>query len=187
MPLRNLDAAGDLAEREIAAFSPDAIPRTTRAKSMDTVSSMASISHYKSVLLTLTRSTSTSRCSQRPPAWHSRAKMFVIGAAVAGLQALATACRLGANGFATDVRTEVNEQIESVGAKYVGIELDGGDERLERFRGVVLFVSFEVVAHRARRGAPLQRSLSQGKVVPCPTIVLLPRNTAIPRRTIRAS
>ncbi len=123
MPLRYLDAVRQLARRKITAFSTDAIPRTTRAQAMDTLSSMANITGYKGVLL------AASELSKYFPMFMTAAgtvfpaKVFIIGAAVAGLQAIATARRLGANVTATDVRPEVKEQIESLGAKYVGIEL----------------------------------------------------------------
>jgi len=123
MPLRNLEAAEALAERKITAFSTDAIPRTTRAQSMDTLSSMASISGYKGVLLAAQELNKYFPMLTTAAGMVFPAKVFVIGAAVAGLQAIATARRLGSNVFATDVRPEVKEQIESVGAKYVGIEL----------------------------------------------------------------
>ena len=124
MPLRHLDAVRALAARKVTAFATDAIPRTTRAQSMDTLSShgehrrlqgraaraRSSLDRYFPMLM-------TAAGMVRP------AKVFVIGAGVAGLQAIATARRLGANVVATDVRPEVKEQIESVGAKYVGIEL----------------------------------------------------------------
>lgn len=123
MPLRNLDVAEALAERKISAFSTDAIPRTTRAQAMDTLSSMASISGYKGVLLAADALNKYFPMLTTAAGMVFPAKVFVIGAAVAGLQAIATARRLGSNVFATDVRPEVKEQIESVGAKYVGIEL----------------------------------------------------------------
>jgi len=123
MPLRNLEAAEALAARKITAFSTDAIPRTTRAQSMDTLSSMASISGYKGVLLAAQELNKYFPMLTTAAGMVFPAKVFVIGAAVAGLQAIATARRLGSNVFATDVRPEVKEQIESVGAKYVGIEL----------------------------------------------------------------
>ena len=123
MPLRNLDVAQALAERKITAFSTDAIPRTTRAQSMDTLSSMASIAGYKGVLLAAQELNKYFPMLTTAAGMVFPAKVFVIGAAVAGLQAIATARRLGASVFATDVRPEVKEQIESVGAKYVGIEL----------------------------------------------------------------
>jgi NAD(P) transhydrogenase subunit alpha len=123
MPLRNLDAVRALAARQITAFSTDAIPRTTRAQAMDTLSSMASIVGYKGVLLAAAELNKYFPMLMTAAGMVPPAKVFVIGAAVAGLQAIATARRLGANVVATDVRPEVKEQIESVGAKYVGIEL----------------------------------------------------------------
>lgn len=123
MPLRNLDAVRALAAAKITAFSTDAIPRTTRAQSMDTLSSMANISGYKGVLLAAADLPKYFPMLMTAAGMVPPAKVFVIGAAVAGLQAIATARRLGANVVATDVRPEVKEQIESVGAKYVGIEL----------------------------------------------------------------
>jgi len=123
MPLRNLEAVRALAARRITAFSTDAIPRTTRAQSMDTLSSMANIAGYKGVLLAAAELNKYFPMLMTAAGMVPPAKVFVIGAGVAGLQAIATAKRLGANVIATDVRPEVKEQIESVGGKYVGIEL----------------------------------------------------------------
>jgi NAD(P) transhydrogenase subunit alpha len=123
MPLRNLDAVQALAEQRITSFATDAIPRISRAQSMDTLSSMANIAGYKGVLLGAAALNKYFPMFMTAAGTVFPAKVFVIGAAVAGLQAIATAKRLGANVFATDVRPEVKEQIESVGAKYVGIEL----------------------------------------------------------------
>ena len=123
MPIRNLDAVRALAARKITAFATDAIPRTTRAQAMDTLSSMANISGYKGVLLGAVELNRYFPMLMTAAGMVRPAKVFVIGAGVAGLQAIATARRLGANVVATDVRPEVKEQIESVGAKYVGIDL----------------------------------------------------------------
>ncbi len=123
MPLRNLEMVQALAAARISAFSTDAIPRTTRAQAMDTLSSMANIAGYKGVLLAAAELNRYFPMLMTAAGMVFPAKVFVIGAAVAGLQAIATARRLGANVLATDVRPEVKEQIESVGAKYVGIEL----------------------------------------------------------------
>jgi NAD(P) transhydrogenase subunit alpha len=123
MPLRNLQAVRALAGRQITAFATDAIPRTTRAQSMDTLSSMANLGGYKGVLLAAVELNRYFPMLTTAAGMVFPAKVFVIGAGVAGLQAIATARRLGANVVATDVRPEVKEQIESVGAKYVGIEL----------------------------------------------------------------
>ena len=123
MPLRHLEAVRALAARKVTAFSTDAIPRTTRAQAMDTLSSMANIGGYKGVLLAAAELNRYFPMLMTAAGMVFPAKVFVIGAGVAGLQAIATARRLGANVVATDVRPEVKEQIESVGAKYVGIEL----------------------------------------------------------------
>jgi NAD(P) transhydrogenase subunit alpha len=126
MPLRNLEAVRSLAARKITSFSTDAIPRTTRAQTMDTLSSMANISGYKGVLLAAVELNRYLPMLTTAAGMVRPATVFVIGAGVAGLQAIATAKRLGAIVVATDVRPEVKEQIESVGAKYVGIELKEG-------------------------------------------------------------
>ena len=123
MPARNLDVVRALAERQVTSFSTDAIPRISRAQAMDTLSSMANIAGYKGVLIAATELNKYFPMLMTAAGMVPPAKVFVIGAAVAGLQAIATAKRLGANVSATDVRPEVKEQIESVGGKYVGIEL----------------------------------------------------------------
>lgn len=123
MPTRNVATAKALAGAKVTSFSTDAIPRTTRAQAMDTLSSMANIVGYKGVLLAAAELPKYFPMFMTAAGTVFAAKVFVIGAGVAGLQAIATAKRLGGNMFATDVRPEVKEQIESVGAKYVGIEL----------------------------------------------------------------
>lgn len=123
MPLRNLPAVRALAAQRVTAFATDSIPRTTRAQAMDTLSSMANIAGYKGVLLAAVELNKYFPMLMTAAGMVPPAKVFVIGAGVAGLQAIATAKRLGANVTATDVRPEVKEQIESVGGKYVGIEL----------------------------------------------------------------
>jgi NAD(P) transhydrogenase subunit alpha len=122
-PTRNLQAMARLAERGITAFSTDCIPRTTRAQAMDTLSSQANIVGYKGVLLGAVALPRYFPMLMTAAGTTLQAKVFVIGAGVAGLQAIATAKRLGAAVSATDVRPEVKEQIESVGGKYIGIEL----------------------------------------------------------------
>jgi len=123
MPTRHLGVVRELAARQVTAFATDAIPRTTRAQSMDTLSSMANISGYKGVLLGALELPKYFPMFMTAAGTVFAAKVFVIGAGVAGLQAIATAKRLGAALTATDVRPEVKEQIESVGARYVGVEL----------------------------------------------------------------
>ncbi len=125
-PTRHLDAVKRLAERGVTAFSTDCIPRTTRAQAMDTLSSQANITGYKGVLLGAHELPRYFPMFMTAAGTTLPAKVFVIGAGVAGLQAIATAKRLGASVTATDVRPEVREQIESVGGKYVGIDVAPG-------------------------------------------------------------
>jgi NAD(P) transhydrogenase subunit alpha len=124
MPLRNLDVVRALAARRVSAFSTDTIPRISRAQSMDTLTSMNNIVGYKGVLLAAAEFNKYFPMLMTAAGMVRPAKVFVVGAAVAGLQAIATARRLGASVTATDVRPEVKEQIQSVGARYVGIELE---------------------------------------------------------------
>ncbi len=125
-PTRNLDAVKRMAERNLTVFSTDCIPRTTRAQAMDTLSSQANIVGYKGVLIGAMELPKYFPMFMTAAGTTLPAKVFVIGAGVAGLQAIATAKRLGASVTATDVRPEVKEQIESVGGKYVGIDLKQG-------------------------------------------------------------
>lgn len=123
MPIRHPRLMRALALHGITAISTDAIPRTTKAQSMDTLSSMANIAGYRGALIAAMALPTYCPMFMTAAGTIFPAKFFVIGAGVAGLQSIATSRRLGAQVFATDVRPEVKEQIESVGAKYVGIEL----------------------------------------------------------------
>jgi NAD(P) transhydrogenase subunit alpha len=125
-PTRHPRVMRALADAGVTAVSTDCFPRTTRAQAMDTLSSMANIAGYKGVLLAASLLPVYCPMFMTAAGTIFPAKVFVIGAGVAGLQAIATARRLGAAVFATDVRPEVKEQIESVGAKYVGITLAKG-------------------------------------------------------------
>lgn len=122
LPARNLEIVKKLAERKISAFSTDAIPRTTRAQSMDTLSSMANIAGYKAVLIAADHLPKYFPMFMTAAGTIFSAKVFVIGAGVAGLQAIATARRLGGTVVATDTRKAVAEQIQSLGGKFVGVE-----------------------------------------------------------------
>jgi len=111
-----------LAERRITAFATDYIPRTTRAQSMDVLSSMANIAGYKAAMIAALELPKYFPMFMTAAGTVFPAKVFVIGAGVAGLQAIATARRLGATVEATDTRPVVREQVESLGAKFVGVE-----------------------------------------------------------------
>jgi NAD(P) transhydrogenase subunit alpha len=124
-PLSNPDLAAKFAAAGATLFSVEMIPRISRAQSMDALSSMASIAGYKAVLLAATTlprlfPMMTTAAGTIPPA-----RVLIMGAGVAGLQAIATARRLGAVVSGFDVRAAVREQIESLGAKFVNINLGG--------------------------------------------------------------
>jgi NAD(P) transhydrogenase subunit alpha len=122
MPSRNPGAVEKLAQRRISAFATDRIPRISRAQSMDTLSSMANIAGYKAALIAANALPRFFPMLMTAAGTVFPAKVFVIGAGVAGLQAIATARRLGAAVEATDTRPVVKEQVESLGARFAGVE-----------------------------------------------------------------
>ncbi|MHB8940969.1 MAG: Re/Si-specific NAD(P)(+) transhydrogenase subunit alpha [Desulfobacteria bacterium] len=122
VPSRHPEAMAKLAERGITAFAMDRIPRITRAQPMDTLSSMANIAGYRAVLLAAHLLPRYFPMLTTAAGTVLPAKVFVIGAGVAGLQAIATARRLGAVVEATDTRPEVREQVQSLGARFIGVE-----------------------------------------------------------------
>lgn len=118
-PARNGDLIDFLGERGVTAFAMEAVPRVTRAQSMDALSSMSTIAGYRAALLAATASKRMfpmliTAAGTQPPS-----RVLVLGAGVAGLQALATAKRLGAITEGFDTRPEVREQVQSVGAAFV--------------------------------------------------------------------
>ncbi len=126
-PLWRADCMRELAERKVTAFAMELIPRITRAQAMDVLSSMANIAGYKSALLAASYLPKMFPMMMTAAGSIAPAKVFVIGAGVAGLQAIATAKRLGAVVQAYDVRPAVKEQVESLGAKFVELELEPAD------------------------------------------------------------
>ncbi|MFC1758852.1 Re/Si-specific NAD(P)(+) transhydrogenase subunit alpha [Planctomycetota bacterium] len=125
-PLGNPKAAEDIANTGASLFGLELIPRITRAQSMDILSSMACIAGYRAVLIGAVELPKMFPLMMTAAGTISPARVFVIGAGVAGLQAIATAKRLGAVVHAYDVRPAVREQCESLGAKFVELELDAG-------------------------------------------------------------
>ena len=113
-----------LAAAGLTGFSMDLMPRITRAQSMDALSSMATIAGYKAVLLAANHLPRIFPMLMTAAGTVAPAKVFIIGVGVAGLQAIATARRLGAVVSAYDVRPAVREQVESVGAKFVELPLE---------------------------------------------------------------
>lgn len=123
-PLGNPSVAQQLAERKVTAISMEMIPRTTRAQSMDALSSQASIAGYKAVLIGAAALPKYFPMLTTAAGTIAPAKVFVMGAGVAGLQAIATARRLGAVVEAFDIRPAVKEEVQSLGAKFVEVKLE---------------------------------------------------------------
>src|SRR6186713_150138 len=126
-PLVNGDLVRSLAERRVTAFSMDSIPRITRAQPMDALSSQSTVSGYKGTLIAADHLPKfmpmlTTAAGTIPPA-----RILVLGAGVAGLQAIATARRLGAVVSAFDVRPAVKEQVESLGASFLELDVEGAE------------------------------------------------------------
>ena len=133
-PLTDKEGIEQLASRGVTAFAMESIPRITRAQPMDALSSQATVSGYKAVVLAADRLPKFLPMLMTAAGTVAPAKVLVIGAGVAGLQAIATARRLGAVVSGFDVRPVVKEQVESLGAKFlelgvVGEETEGGYAR----------------------------------------------------------
>jgi len=122
-PLTNHDLVRALARRRITSLSMDAIPRITRAQPMDALSSQATVAGYKAVLLAAAALPKFFPMLTTAAGTIAPAKAFIIGAGVAGLQAIATARRLGAVVEAFDTRPVVKEQVQSLGAKFLEVDL----------------------------------------------------------------
>jgi NAD(P) transhydrogenase subunit alpha len=121
-PTVSLEVVRRLAEARITCFATDCLPRITRAQSMDTLSSMSNIAGYRAVILAAAELPKYFPMFMTAAGTVLPARVFVIGAGVAGLQALATAKRLGAVVEATDTRPVVKTEVESLGAKFVGVD-----------------------------------------------------------------
>jgi NAD(P) transhydrogenase subunit alpha len=126
-PLGNPAGVSQLASTGSRAFALELLPRITRAQSMDVLSSQATVAGHKAVLVAANELPRMTAMMMTAAGTITAAKVFVIGAGVAGLQAIATAKRLGAVVHAYDVRPAVKEQVESLGARFVQMELDSAE------------------------------------------------------------
>jgi len=135
--LNRFDAAGldALARQGVTGFALEAAPRITRAQSMDVLSSQANIGGYKAVLVAASHYKKLMPMMMTAAGTIKAARVVVMGVGVAGLQAIATAKRLGAVVEATDVRPETKEQVESLGAKFVEVPLTDAEKELAKGAG----------------------------------------------------
>ena len=131
-PYNNKDKISILSKKNINVFSLELLPRITRAQSMDVLSSQANLAGYKAVVESFANFEKAIPMMMTAAGTIPPAKVLVIGAGVAGLQAIATAKRMGAIVFATDVRIASKEQVESLGGKFLTVE---GSENLETESG----------------------------------------------------
>lgn len=122
-PLAGAQAMQEIAERGVTSFALELLPRITRAQSMDVLSSQASIAGYKAVLMAAAQLSRMCPMMMTAAGTIAPARFFILGAGVAGLQAIATARRLGAVVWSYDVRPAVKEEVLSLGAKFLEIDL----------------------------------------------------------------
>ncbi|PTD98262.1 NAD(P)(+) transhydrogenase (Re/Si-specific) subunit alpha, partial [Pandoraea apista] len=153
-----------MAAAGIIGFALEAAPRTTRAQSMDVLSSQANIAGYKAVMLAANLYQRFMPMLMTAAGTVKAARLVVLGAGVAGLQAIATAKRLGAVIEASDVRPAVREQIESLGAKFIDVPFETDEER-EIAKGVGGYARPMPAAWLARQAQLVHTRLTQADIV----------------------
>jgi NAD(P) transhydrogenase subunit alpha len=141
-PLASPRTVQEIAERGVTAFAVELVPRITRSQPMDVLSAMATVCGYKAVLLAASTLPRMFPMLMTAAGTVTPARVLVVGAGVAGLQAIATARRLGAVVWAYDVRAAAKEQVESVGARFLELPLESGDAEDERGYARALDESF---------------------------------------------
>lgn len=178
--------AARLAAAGVIAFALEAAPRTTRAQSLDVLSSQANIAGYKAVLVAAERYPRFFPMLMTAAGTVKAARVLVLGAGVAGLQAIATAKRLGAVIEASDVRPAVKEQIESLGAKFLDVPYETDEER-EAAQGIGGYARPMPPGWLARQSALVHERAKQSDIVI--TTALIPGRSAptlITEETVKA-
>jgi len=126
-PLGSIETIQEIASKGVTSFSVELMPRTTRAQSMDALSSMATICGYKAVVLAADKLPRIFPMLTTAAGTITPARVFIIGAGVAGLQAISTARRLGAVASAYDMRPAAKEQVQSLGGRFVELPIEARD------------------------------------------------------------
>ena len=170
--LTNKELVAALAAKGVTAFALELIPRITRAQSMDILSSQANLAGYKAVLLAANHFGRIFPQMMTPGGTLSPARAFIMGVGVAGLQAIATARRLGAVVTATDVRPATKEQVQSLGGKFVAVE-DEEFKAAETAGGYAKEMSAE---YRAKQAALVAEHIAKQDIVV--TTALIPGRKA---------
>jgi len=164
-PYKNKDKLEELVKRKVNVFSLDLLPRITRAQSMDILSSQANLAGYKSVVESFSTYEKAIPMMMTAAGTIPAAKVLVVGAGVAGLQAIATAKRMGAIVYATDVRMASKEQVESLGGKFLTVE---GSENLETEGGYAKEASDEF---KKKQEELLTETLKKIDIVICTALI----------------
>lgn len=175
--LNPFDAAGlaALAQAGLTSFALEAAPRTTRAQSMDVLSSQANIAGYKAVMIAADKYQRFFPMLMTAAGTVKAARVVVLGVGVAGLQAIATAKRLGAVIEASDVRPSVKEQVESLGAKFIDVPYETAEEK-EAAEGVGGYARPMPQSWLDRQKAEVAKRVAQADVVV--TTALIPGRAA---------
>jgi len=164
-PYENKDKIESLVKKKINIFSLELLPRITRAQSMDILSSQANLAGYKAVIESFANFEKAIPMMMTAAGTVPAAKVLVVGAGVAGLQAIATAKRMGAIVFATDVRMASKEQVESLGGKFLMVE---GSENLETDGGYAKEASDEF---KKKQEELLAETLKKIDIVICTALI----------------
>ena len=164
-PYVNKEKINELIKRKINCFSLELLPRITRAQSMDILSSQANLAGYKAVIESFANFEKAIPMMMTAAGTIPAAKVLVVGAGVAGLQAIATAKRMGAMVFATDVRMASKEQVESLGGKFLTVE---GSENLETEGGYAKETSDEF---KKKQEDLLAETLKKIDIVICTALI----------------
>jgi NAD(P) transhydrogenase subunit alpha len=159
-PFGSAEVNRQIADTGVTAFSVELVPRTTRAQSMDALSSMATICGYKAVLLAAESAIRLFPMMTTAAGTITPARVFVIGAGVAGLQAISTARRLGAVASAYDMRAASKEQVQSLGGRFVELPIEAANAQDARGYGTVQDETFY-----ARQRELLTRVVAESDVV----------------------
>ena len=157
-PFNERELIGTLAAKGITAISMEMIPRSTRSQKMDALSSQANLAGYVAVMLAAAKLPSIFPMLMTPAGTLKPAKVFIIGAGVAGLQAIATAKRLGARVTAFDTRPVVAEQVQSLGGKFLEIDLGDTGQTADGMRKS-LRLSRWIFSAKPRKTSLLTRTL----------------------------
>tara|TARA_Y100001970_G_scaffold290316_1_gene423676 strand:+ start:196 stop:1281 length:1086 start_codon:yes stop_codon:yes gene_type:complete len=162
---QNLEKIKKFKTKKISVFSLELLPRITRAQSMDILSSQANLAGYKAVIDSFAKFKKAIPMMMTAAGTISAAKVLIVGAGVAGLQAIATAKRMGAIVFATDVRIASKEQVESLGGKFLIVE---GSENLETEGGYAKEASDEF---KKKQEDLISESLKKIDIVICTALI----------------